>query len=191
MSHLKREDITIEYLKECFRYEDGKLFWLLRPVYHFKNAWGCNTFNARFAGKEAGCVVGINKRKSQKRWYIGIHGYMFYRSIIVYILHNNCFPKNDIDHKDTNQLNDLIGNLRLATEIQNGQNRTININNTCGYKGVTYNRRSQKYTARIVIDRNRKFLGYFNSADDAHNAYVNAAKKYFGEFANNGYKNLG
>lgn len=29
------QPLTIEYVRQCLRYEDGKLFWLTRPESHF------------------------------------------------------------------------------------------------------------------------------------------------------------
>lgn len=55
--------------------------------------------------------------------------------------------------------------------------------NTSGYKGVTWDKREQKWRARIGKEGKRKHLGYFDTAEEAHEAYKNAAPEYHGEFA--------
>jgi len=37
--------------------------------------------------------------------------------------------------------------------------------------------------ARIKVGRKQTYLGNFKTEEEAHSAYVEAAKKYFGEYA--------
>ena len=50
-------------------------------------------------------------------------------------------------------------------------------------KGVDWKARSQKWQARITVNKKQVYLGLFNTQEAAHAAYVAAAQKYFGEFA--------
>jgi len=43
-----------------------------------------------------------------------------------------------------------------------------------------------KYRAKIGVGNRRFSLGYFDTPEQAHAAYLEAAKKYHGEFANGG-----
>ena len=61
-------------------------------------------------------------------------------------------------------------------------------NYTSKYKGVNWNLKSNKWTARIATDNGRKFLGYFNNEKDAAIAYNKAAEIYHKEFAR--YNNI-
>jgi hypothetical protein len=83
-------------------------------------------------------------------------------------------------------LNDQIGNLRPATQSQNLANSTLSSKNTSGYKGVRWDNRREHWTASIMVNYKGKFLGSFNTAEEAHAAYCAAAKKHFGEFACDG-----
>jgi hypothetical protein len=44
---------TREYLKEAVDYNEelGILIWKIRPLHHFKNSHGMNSWNARYPGK--------------------------------------------------------------------------------------------------------------------------------------------
>jgi HNH endonuclease len=87
-----------------------------------------------------------------------------------------------IDHRDGNPSNNCWDNLRRATVSQNNANRRMHRNNKCGYKGVVRNPWG-RFWATIHRDGRRLHLGTFTTAQDAHAAYVAAARKLFGEFA--------
>ena len=87
-----------------------------------------------------------------------------------------------IDHRDGDASNNRWNNLRRATRSQNNANRRRQRNNTSGYKGV-YLCRSGRWGAAIQINGKSKHLGTFASPQEAHAAYVKAARKYQGEFA--------
>ena len=91
--------------------------------------------------------------------------------------------KELVDHIDGNGLNNCRSNLRIATSSQNMQNSKKSKANTSGFKGVSYHRRAQKWCAAISVNGKNKYLGLFESPEKAHEAYCEAAKKYFGEFA--------
>lgn len=93
------------------------------------------------------------------------------------------FPKQVIDHKNGNGLDNRKENLRLCTHAENFRNRDKSVTNTSGYKGVTWNKQHRKWMAQISINYKRKTIGVFHSKDQAAIAYNIAALKYHGEFA--------
>lgn len=76
-------------------------------------------------------------------------------------------------------------NLRVATRSQNLANRGKTKSNTSGFKCVSM-RPSGRWVAKITVDRRQMTLGTFDTREEAHTAYVEAALLYFGEFANGG-----
>jgi hypothetical protein len=89
----------------------------------------------------------------------------------------------EIDHIDGNPLNNAISNLRLATKTQQQQNTRVRARNRSGLKGAIYHTDRKVWTSRIKVDGKRIFLGTFHTAEEAHDAYCEAATKYFGTFA--------
>ena len=88
-----------------------------------------------------------------------------------------------VDHIDGNPLNNQFVNLRICTQKQNMYNRKINKNSKSGYKGVTYNKGIEMYTAQIRYNGKLKYLGSYMNKKEAAEAYNNAATKQFGEYA--------
>ncbi len=96
-------------------------------------------------------------------------------------------PKELIDHKDGDKLNNRIDNLREANNFENSQNKKAQSNNKLGIKGVHYRKNSEnsgKYRAKIHHQNKYHHLGMFNTAEEASLAYQKASLKYHGEFGN-------
>lgn len=87
------------------------------------------------------------------------------------------------DHKDRNPINNRLQNLRLATQDQNAQNATRRKDNLLGLKGVTYNKVTQKYAARIQANGVLMSLGHHPTKGMAAVARAKAAIRYHGPFA--------
>ena len=92
-------------------------------------------------------------------------------------------PDNlEVDHIDGNRLNNQRSNLRLATSSQNKMNRGPRVDCKSGYKGVSWHKQRNKWTARIMADNKYIHLGLFENVIDAAQSYNIAAKKYHKEF---------
>lgn len=92
-------------------------------------------------------------------------------------------PAERIDHINGNPSDNRWCNLRLATHSQNIANSKRPATNTSGYKGVSWHKRTKKWAARIGVGGTRKFIGYYDTPEEAHRAYVDAAEKTHGVFA--------
>lgn len=85
--------------------------------------------------------------------------------------------------RDTYQIDNRSDNLRLCTVSQNLANAKLPIHSTSGLKGVTFDKVNRKWRGQIMVNKKHKCLGRFATKEEAHAAYCEAAKKYFGEFA--------
>lgn len=91
-----------------------------------------------------------------------------------------------IDHKNNKKFDNRKNNLRIANQQTNQINRKENKNNKSGIKGVSLDKRNNKYYARIMINGKNIFLGYFENKEEAKEARDKAEQNYFGEFAYKG-----
>jgi hypothetical protein len=64
-------------------------------------------------------------------------------------------------------------NCRWTNITIQSRNQRIPKNNTSGYKGVYFNKRLGKYVAQININKNRVYLGSFQTAEEGAIAYNN------------------
>lgn len=88
-----------------------------------------------------------------------------------------------VDHIDGDTLNNRRSNLRLATLAQNTRNKRKSVRNKSGYKGVCQEKNPNRWRAQIQVNGHKQRLGGFDSPEEAHEAYIKAAKELHGEFA--------
>lgn len=89
----------------------------------------------------------------------------------------------DVDHKNHNGLDCTRANLRPCTRSQNSANSRVNPESLSGFKGVTWHKRAGKWQVKIKVMQQQTYLGLFESPILAAQAYNEAARKKFGEFA--------
>jgi hypothetical protein len=102
---------------------------------------------------------------------------------------NESNPKNIIDHKNGNGLDNRKNNIRAATINENNFNTKLRVNSKIAYKGVTFNEKSKKYRSRIQFNKKGIHIGCFYNVLEAARAYDAKAEELFGEFANLNFKN--
>jgi len=93
------------------------------------------------------------------------------------------FPNSQVDHISGNTLDNRKSNLRVCTVSENGCNQKKRKDNTSGYKGVSWDKRSGRWYAMITKNKKQHNLGYYTTAEEAYAAYCKAAKELHGEFA--------
>lgn len=95
-----------------------------------------------------------------------------------------------LDHIDGDPSNNALSNLRPATQAQNNINvpaRRVYAGEPCASKLKGVSRYSangwSKWRARIRVEGREHSLGYFDTEEEAAEAYRGAAKRFYGEFA--------
>lgn len=82
-----------------------------------------------------------------------------------------------VDHINNIKTDNAIENLQLVSNRVNGSKDRFRKNYTSKYVGVHWSVSSNKWCATILINKKRKFLGYYKLEIDAHKAYNNELKK--------------
>ena len=186
--HPTKTDLSAEYVRRLLDYdpETGAFFWRERPG----ESIAVRLWNARFAGQAAGTVV---KKPGKNTSYreIGIDGDVYRAHDLAWLIVHGEWPSRRLDHRDGDGLYNGISNLRPATNSQNIANSRLRKDNLAGFKGVSS--AGRRYRARLRHQGKSRHLGCFDTPEEAHAAYMKAAREMFGEFANPGYdapKNL-
>jgi hypothetical protein len=94
-------------------------------------------------------------------------------------------PGQDVDHVNGDRLDNRRCNLRLCTRSQNNRNMRTPRHNTSGYKGVSKDtsRPNNPWYATIRENGRNKFLGRYQTPEEAARAYDAAARRIAGRFA--------
>jgi len=82
-----------------------------------------------------------------------------------------CGADDCIDHISGNKLDNRVANLRITTHQGNQHNQTRT-------KGYSWNKKNKKWHAQICLNYKIIHLGYYDTEEDARQAYLTAKLKY-------------
>lgn len=138
------------------------------------------------------CVYenGLLRKKNSKLIYgslttdgyirVNIQGKRYKAHRIIWEMFNGKIPESMvIDHIDGNKANNMIENLRLATQSQNQANK---VGTGSWPKGVKVCANG-KFQARVRQHGKTYHLGTFSTVEEASAAYATKAIELYGEFA--------
>jgi hypothetical protein len=89
-----------------------------------------------------------------------------------------------VDHINGDRLDNRKSNLRICTNAQNAWNQPKKRQGSSKYKGVSFWKRDNNWTAQITHNYKPYKIGYFDTEEDAAAAYNAKALELYGEFAN-------
>ncbi len=120
---------------------------------------------------------------SQFKWHCKKNNYVARDSLrkSIYMHREIMKPTADmvVDHIDGNGLNNQRSNLRICNKSQNGMNRQSNAGRQ--FKGVYPV--GKKFVTRIQLDGEYKYIGTYETQEEAARAYDINAIVLFGRFA--------
>ncbi len=178
---LCNEEVTIPRRKERKKRGKPSVVDIINAL-SYDPETGILRWNESKRGRKTG-KGGLAGCWGEGRLFITINGVQCQGHLLAWVIFYGEWPSRLIDHRDMNTSNNRIDNLRLATGSENNANCRKRAHNTSGMKGVGWDKQKSKWYSKISFQRKHYWLGYFDTKDEAHAAYVSAAKKIHGEFA--------
>jgi hypothetical protein len=123
------------------------------------------------AGDVAGCLGG--------RGYaaIGVDLALYRAHRLAWFYVTGEWPQGAVDHVNGRRDDNRFSNLRVVSNAINSQNlRRAHSDSRTGLLGVYPHKKSGRFQSRIMVGGARKHLGTFETAQEAHAAYL-AAKR--------------
>ena len=166
--------LTKENVNNLFEYRDGDLYWKIDSASRRTKK-----------GDIAGCIHNkTGKNKCYKVKVVTYNNCQYPLSRIIFLMFYGYMPEK-VTFKDGNSLNTRIDNLLEAnnSEVQYRRDKIIkNRKFSSNYKGVTFNKAAGKYKTGISKNNIFLHLGYFNTQEEAYEAYLEAKGKLHGKF---------
>jgi hypothetical protein len=156
--------ITYDALHELFRYEDGNLYWKVKPNRNIRLDSEAGTVNSNEY-----VVVTINGKK-----------HMAHR--IIWEMHGRESAPM-IDHVNGNTADNRIENLRAADNSKNQMNSKLRTDNSSGIKGVSWCSTYKRWVGQVWENGHCHKIGRFKSKEECAAAVAAAREIIHGEFA--------
>ena len=150
----------------------------LKELFHYEPTTGLFTRKVQASHRvHVGDIAKYVNREGYVEIVIDYRKYRAQRLAWLYMYGE--FPQGKLDHIDRNKVNNKIDNLRPVTNKQNVENVGIRVDNTSGYKGVSWCKAVCKWMAKITHLGVQIYLGYFNTPEEASTAYQAMRDKLF------------
>jgi len=174
----KVRPIDVALMKSKFEYEPGSGNLIRKPATPEKDQDPGQV--ARWNGRYAGKVAGWEHRCKDGHTYVvvRVNGEDWAAHRVCWAVMTGEQPPPSIDHENGDGTDNRWANLKAGHEGLNERNQALQKNNTSGVCGVTWNRVTERWHARITVNRKHITLGSYDSLDDARVARLEAEKKY-------------
>lgn len=148
--------LTHEYLADILNYD--------RETGIFK--WKKKIGRRAIVGENAGCCF-------NRYVFIGINSKTYPAHRLAWFIVHGVWPTSFIDHVNGNPSDNRIANLRDVSCQLNLQNqRNAQKRSKSGFLGVSFHKAKKRWRAQIAVDNKSIHIGYFDTPESAHEAYV-------------------
>lgn len=168
--------------------EKGHIYGLINKTKFDPNAYEiegniCKIFLCDERGTVKGAAmidVSDMDRTIKRKWHLARTGYAVSDNLNMapFIMRTETDKNIVIDHINQNKLDNRKVNLRITNKSINAFNTKMRVDNTSGYRGVSWDKEKNKWCARITINGKQRQIGRYSDIDDAISARKNAEREY-------------
>lgn len=158
--------ITQQLIADTFEYKDGFLYW--KGVTHPNKVYLRNKPAGSIHKTGYRHITWFNKPQKAHR--------------LIFMLHHGYLPQ-EVDHINGDRADNRIENLRPANRSENQCNRNILANNTSGYAGVSWHKKSNAWVVRVMKNGKTVIHQYFKDLELAGLFATEARSLYHGGYA--------
>jgi hypothetical protein len=109
---------------------------------------------------------------------IRVDGVLYRAHRLAFLYMTGAWPENEVDHLNGIKSDNRWKNLRDVTLAENRQNQIrARKNSKTGLLGAHFDTNRNQFKAEICISGKNRNLGYFDTAADAHAAYLKAKRE--------------
>ena len=159
--------LTAESARRLLRYEadTGRFFKRMDIPWRMKPGQRADYMSTR--GKSAGY------------YYLRVDGRRYAAHRVAWLYVHGQWPSHQIDHIDGDPSNNRIENLRdVPASVNQRCRRKPTCRNRAGFIGVS--RKRGRWMAALTVNKRQIYLGYFDSPEAAHEAYLKGKAAFHG-----------
>lgn len=136
-------------------------------------SWLVDASSRARRGDVAGCAKGGGYV------YITVDGVSYRAHRLAHFYIRGSWPCGDVDHKNGIKADNRLENIRIGSRSQNMQNekKARRSNKSSGLLGAYWHAGAGRWMAQIVTNGKSKYIGLFDTADDAHAAYLKEKRR--------------
>lgn len=128
-------------------------------------------------------VKGRRRSLTEPAGTVGVGGYVqltvyckqYKAHRLAWFLYYGAWPEGQIDHINKDKTDNRIENLRVGSSV-NQHNRDMGVP-ASGYPGAHKSNKKKPYKSSIRVDGVPQHLGYFETAEEAHKAYMSVKER--------------
>jgi hypothetical protein len=156
--------LTADRAKEVFSDNGRSLLWMAPTARRNKR------------GQLAGTV------RPDGYMQVCVAGKLYLAHRVLWLMRTGEWPAGEVDHINGDKTDNSPSNLREVSKSGNMQNirQAFSSNSSTGLLGVSVEKKTGKFYARICVDGKQKTLGTFDCPKDAHFAYLDAKRRLHG-----------
>ena len=148
---------------------------LLDIIKEMEEKYDIDTETGIVTRKRTGKIMGGKDKNGYITFRFNYVLYRVHRIILTKYLGREI--KEYCDHINHNKSDNRISNLRELNHQENLQHQQLSPRNTSGYKGVNWYKHRKKWRAEITLNKKTLHLGYFDTKEDAYDAWKKKAQE--------------